>query len=56
MAIAKRVYGDKGRYYETFKKWVPKEENTVSEYIRKINEAGRNIQRGFSDSIDKINN
>lgn len=25
MAIAKRVYGNKGRYYETFKKWLPKE-------------------------------
>lgn len=54
MAIAKRVYGDKGRYYGTFKKWLPKEENTVPEYIKKIEEAGRNIQRGFRDAIDGI--
>lgn len=40
MAIAKRVYGNKGRYYETFKKWLPEEE-----------EAGRNIQRGFRAAI-----
>lgn len=26
MAIAKRALGDKGNYYETFKKWLPKEE------------------------------
>lgn len=51
MAIAKRVYGNKGRYYETFKKWLPEEENTVPEYIKKIEEAGRNIQMGFRDAI-----
>lgn len=54
MAISKRVLGDKGNYYETFKKWLPKEENIVPEYIKKIEEAGRNIQRGFRDAISGI--
>ena len=31
MAIAKHFLGDKGNYYETFKKWLPKEHETVKE-------------------------
>ena len=31
MAIAKHFLGDKGNYYETFKKWLPKENETVKE-------------------------
>ena len=31
MAIAKHFLGDKGNYYKTFKKWLPKEHETVKE-------------------------
>ena len=31
MAIAKHFLGDKSNYYETFKKWLPKEHETVKE-------------------------
>lgn len=31
MAITKHFLGDKGNYYETFKKWLPKEHETVKE-------------------------
>ena len=31
MAIAKHFLGDKGNYYKTFKKWLPKENETVKE-------------------------
>lgn len=31
MAIAKHFLGDKGNYYETFKKWLPKKNETVKE-------------------------
>ena len=31
LAIAKHFLGDKGNYYETFKKWLPKEHETVKE-------------------------
>lgn len=33
MAIAKRFLGDKGNYYDTFRKWLPKEEKAVKEPI-----------------------
>lgn len=34
MAISKRVMGDKGNYYETFKKWLPeKKEEEINENI-----------------------
>ena len=31
MAIAKKALGNKGNYFETFKKWLPKEENGAEE-------------------------
>lgn len=31
MCISKKVLGDKGNYYEVFKKWLPKEEETESD-------------------------
>ena len=31
MCICKKVLGDKGNYYEIFKKWLPKEEETESD-------------------------
>lgn len=31
MCISKKVLGDKGNYYEIFKKWLPKEEETESD-------------------------
>lgn len=52
MAIAKRFLGDKGNYYETFKKWLPKEDKadkktakepdtkklmTISEFCKEYN-------------------
>lgn len=32
MAIAKRFLGDKGNYYETFKKWLPKKEENKKKH------------------------
>lgn len=29
MAIAKRVYGDNGRYYELFKEWLPESDEKI---------------------------
>lgn len=31
MCICKKILGDKGNYYEVFKKWLPKEEETESD-------------------------
>ena len=31
MCISKKMFGDKGNYYEVFKKWLPKEEETESD-------------------------
>ena len=31
MCISKKMLGDKGNYYEVFKKWLPKEEETESD-------------------------
>lgn len=48
MAIAKYVLGNKGNYYETFKKWLPKEEKTETFYF--CPDPGRSI----SDAILKF--
>lgn len=32
MAISKRVLGDKGHYYETFKKWLPKDNTKAAKH------------------------
>lgn len=31
MAIAKKHFGNEGYYYDIFKKWIPNEENTITE-------------------------
>ena len=42
MAIAKHFLGDKGNYYETFKKWLPKEHETVKESKSNTERLGEN--------------
>lgn len=34
MCISKKMFGDKGNYYEVFKKWLPKEDN--SDVVQKV--------------------
>ena len=55
MAIAKRVLGNEGNYYNVFKKWLPEEavEEPVylsaTELSRRINEAARRMAKGLND-------
>ena len=56
MAISKRFLGDKGNYYEVFKKWLSEKETTqVSEDIKeKIKDAGNAFVRGIKDAIGTV--
>lgn len=44
MAIAKKALGNRGSYYETFKKWLPRTEDdeTLDCLVRRLNEAMNN--------------
>ena len=33
MAIAKKFLGNKGNYYDTFKKWLPEEEDALMKFL-----------------------
>ena len=50
MAISKKVLGNKGNYYETFKKWLPEKESEqgslsdIAERFRKFSEKINNIK------------
>ena len=53
MAIAKRVYGDNGRYYELFKEWLPEsdekiERNQITELADSLISAVQNASSTFS--------
>ena len=54
MAIAKKTFGNKGNYYNTFKKWLPEEDIEEPVYLsareisRRINEAARRMSKGMS--------
>lgn len=50
MAFAKKALGNKGRYYDTFKKWLPKnEEETID--IEKLKEKINRAAKIFSNYI-----
>lgn len=59
MAISKRMLGNKGNYYNEFKKWLPEKEKTVGELtaetfdnfakaVKNVNKASRQISKIFS--------
>lgn len=48
MAIAKKVLGNQGNYYETFKKWLPKEDK-----LKKIYEDAKK-QPGYAEKTTRI--
>ena len=53
MAIAKRVYGDNGHYYELFKEWLPEsdekiEHDWVTELTDSLSKAAQNASSTFS--------
>lgn len=48
MAIAKKALGNKGNYYNVFKKWLPKE-NKAYEEFKLFDTLIRNIDKGFED-------
>lgn len=42
IAISKKALGNKGNYYEVFKKWLPKEQNiTANDFVKKLEILGR---------------
>lgn len=52
MAISKKMFGNEGRYYETFKKWLPKEDST--EYVNLpifSKEEIKTIQKGYPEGL-----
>jgi hypothetical protein len=55
MAIAKKSLGNKGSYYETFKKWLPEvvvdESNSVKEAVKAIKKLGQTVGQGLRDGL-----
>ena len=55
MAIAKKSLGNKGSYYETFKKWLPDavvdEANSVKEAVKAIKKLGQTVGQGLRDGL-----
>ena len=55
MAIAKKSLGNKGSYYETFKKWLPEvvvdESNSVKEAVKAIRKLGQTVGQGLRDGL-----
>lgn len=52
MAISKKMLGNKGNYYEVFKKWLPKEDST--EYVNLpifSKEEIKTIQKGYPEGL-----
>lgn len=51
MAFAKKLFGNKGKYYDNFKKWLPKEESeamsTVKNAIKIFEKFGAELRRGL---------
>ena len=53
MAISKKALGNKGNYYETFKKWLPEEAQfEIEDSLKKIREALSEFE--IEDSLKKI--
>ena len=55
MAIAKKSLGNKGYYYETFKKWLPEavvdEDNAAKEAVKAIRKLGQAVGQGLRDGL-----
>lgn len=51
MAIAKKFFGNKGNYYNIFRKWLPKEENdsVLDDFIKAIDNLQKCILKGEND-------
>lgn len=45
MAISKRALGNSGHYYETFKRWLPKEEEIGIDILQRLTEVFKGIKR-----------
>ena len=60
MAIAKKALGNKGNYYDIFKKWLPNITATSKDDTEKTCNIGNSIKYGFSngikiaDAIDRV--
>ena len=60
MAIAKKALGNKGNYYDIFKKWLPNITATSKDDTEKMCNIGNSIKYGFSngikiaDAIDRV--
>ena len=51
MAIAKKSLGNKGSYYETFKKWLPEEVVEDNEVIKEAVKAISKLGRAFEEAV-----
>ena len=58
MAISKKVLGNKGNYYETFKKWLPEKESELkSVWTTTVQSVSLNdVISDFRNAVKKINN
>lgn len=64
MAIAKKAYGNKGRYCNKLKKWLPKEEQVDTNrsifvpkeftFTADIDKLSKSFKKGISDALDVI--
>ena len=58
MAISKKAFGNKGNYYNEFKKWLPKEEESKQtsisfdgkEFSKRVKEFAASINKGITDA------
>ena len=55
MAISKKALGNKGSYYETFKKWLPEvvvdDSNSVKEAVKAIKKLRQAVEQGLRDGL-----
>lgn len=53
MAISKKFFGNKGNYYENFKKWLPEEEDPDSDTMEQLENALNDVFRNPKRRIKK---
>lgn len=54
LAIAKRFMGNKGNYYNEFKKWIPKAHKDIASTLSKSKPIGKVVSKGISDEGVKV--
>lgn len=55
MAIAKKAYGNKGKYYDAFKKWSePQTKRETLEYFEKCASDSRKIAESFDSEAGRV--